>query len=73
MNPSPKLTEQENKSVMNCFDYSSHDQYIETNTEIILTHVIMSWNEDKSIAHPSTCVLTPVETVDMKIYSIKLK
>ena len=58
---------------MNSFDSSSQDKCIETNKKIILTHVLMRWNEDKYISHPSTCALTPAETVDMKIYSIELK
>ena len=32
VNTSPNLTEQEKKSVMNYFDYSSQDQCIDTNT-----------------------------------------
>ena len=58
---------------MNYFDSSPQDQCIETNTKIILTHVVRRWNEDKYIAHPSTCALTPAETVAMQIYSIELK
>ena len=73
MNPSPKLTQQEKKSVMNSFDCYSQDQCIETNTKRILAHVLRSWNEYKSIAHPSTCALNPAETVALKIYSIKIK
>ena len=72
MNPSPKLTDKK-KSVMNSFDYFSQDQCIETNTKRTLTHVLSCWNEDKSIAHPSTCALTPAETIALKIYSIELK
>ena len=59
VNPSPKLTDQEKKSVMNYFDSSSQDQCIETNKKIILTHVLRHWNEDKYIAHRSKCALTP--------------
>ena len=44
VNPYPKLTDQEKKSVMNYFDSSSQYQYIEANTKIILTHVLMCWN-----------------------------
>ena len=73
MNTFPKLTDLEKKHVMNSFDYSSQDQCIETNTNIILTHVLMSWKEENSNAHPSTCALTAAETVAMKIYSIELK
>ena len=58
---------------MNYFGYSSQDQCIENNTNIILTHVLNSWNENQSIAHPSTCALYPAETVASKIYSITLK
>ena len=58
---------------MNSFDSSSQYQCIDTNTKRILTNVLMCWNEDKSIAHPSTCELTPAETVALKIYSIELK
>ena len=44
VNPSPKLTNQEKKSVMNSFDYHYHDKCIETNTKRILTHVLKPWN-----------------------------
>ena len=57
----------------NSFDASSQDQYIETNTKRILTHVLMSWKEDKYNAHPSTCASTAAETVAMNIYPIELK
>ena len=73
LNPSPKLTDQEKKSVMNSFDYSSQDQSIETNTKISLTHVLMCCNEYKSNTNPSTCASTTDETVGLKIYSIELK
>ena len=73
VNPSPKVTDQENKSVMDSFDSSSRDQCIETNAKIILTNFLMRWNEDKSIARPSTCLFTPYKTVALKIYSIELK
>ena len=73
MNPYPKLTDKENKSVMNYFGASSQYQCIETNMKIILTHVLMRCNEYKSNAHPITCALTAAETVDLKIYSIVLK
>ena len=73
VNPSSKLTDKEKKIVMNYFDSYSQYQYIETNTKRFLTRVLMRWNEDKSIAHTSTCTKTPAKTVDLKIYSIKLK
>ena len=71
--PSPKLTNQEKKCVGNSFDVSSQDQCIETNSKIILTHVLRRWDENKSNAHPSTSALTTAETVALKIYSIELK
>ena len=73
MNLSQYLTDQESKSVMNYFHYYSQDQCIETNTKRIMTHVLISWSENNSIAHPSTCAFTPSETVALKIYSIELK
>ena len=73
VNLSPKLAEQENRSIANSFAYSYQDQCIETNTRRILTHVLNSWNENKSIAQPSTCALTPAETIALNIYSIELK
>ena len=73
MNPSPKLTDPEKKHVMNYFDSSSQDQCIETNTKIIMTHVLMRWKEDTSNEHQSTCALTSAETAALKIYSIELK
>ena len=73
MTPSPKLTNQEKKPVRNSFDASSQDQYIETNTKRILTHVLRRWDEKKYNAHTSTCALTPAETVAPKIYSIEIK
>ena len=71
--PSPKVTDQEKKCVSNSFDDSSQDQCIETNSMIILTHVLRRWDDIKSNAHPSTSALTPAETVALKIYSIELK
>ena len=73
VNPSPKLTDQEKRSVATSFGSTSQYQFIETNTKRILTHVLKRWNENKYIANPSICVLTPAETVAMKIYSIELK
>ena len=66
MNLSPKLTDQEKRSIATSFGSSSQDQCIETNKKRILTHVLNRWNEKKSSAHPST--LTPAETVAPKIY-----
>ena len=66
MNPSPKLTDQENRSIGS----SSQYQGIETNAKIILTRVLKHQNENKTSAHPITSALTSAETVDMKIYSI---
>ena len=58
---------------MNPFDYSSWYQCIETNKEIIMNHYLKSWNENKSIAHPSTCAFSPAKIVALKMYSIELK
>ena len=73
VNPSPKLTGQEKRSIANYFGYSSQYQGIETNAKIILTHILNRCNENKSSAHPSTCAFASAENVDMKIYSIELK
>ena len=51
VNPDPKLTDQEKKSVMKSFDFFSQDQCIEFNTKRILTHVLMRRKEEKSNAH----------------------
>ena len=69
----PKVTDQEKKSVRNCFDASSQDQSIENTSKIILTHFLRRWKEDKYNAHPSTSAITPAETVALKIYTIELK
>ena len=73
MNPSPKLTDQEKHNIGTSLGYSSQDQCVETNTKIIITHVLKRWNEHKSIAHPITCALTPAETLAQKIYPFELK
>ena len=39
VNPSQKLTYQEKCSIDNSFGSSSQDQYIETNTKIIIAHI----------------------------------
>ena len=41
--PFPKVTDQEKKSVRNCFDASSQDQSIENTSKRILTHVLRRW------------------------------
>ena len=71
--PSPRVTNQEKKCLRNSFDASSQDKCIETNSKIILTHVLRRWDDIKYNAHPSTIAMTPAETVAMKIYSIELK
>ena len=68
MNQYTKLTDPEKKHVMNYFDSPSQDQFIETNTKMILTHVLMRWKEDKSNENPCTCALTAFETVALMIY-----
>ena len=73
LNPSPKLTDQEKGSIATSFGCFYHDQCIETNTKRVLTHVLKTWNENKSISHTITCALTPAETVALKMYSIELK
>ena len=73
MNSSPKLTDQEKCSIATYFGSSSQDQFIETNTKIILTHVLNRWEENKYSVHPNTFALTPAETVALNIYSIELK
>ena len=73
VNPSPKFTDQEKRNFMNYFGSSSQDKLIETNTKRIMTRLLKSWNENKSIEHPSTCAFSPFETVDINIYSIELK
>ena len=54
---------------MNYYYSSSQYQRIETYTKIILTHVLMSWKEDKPNAHPSTCAFYLSETVSLKIFN----
>ena len=68
LNPSPKLTDQEKRSIANYFGSSHQDQCIEDKTKMILTHILKRWNENKSSAHPSTFTLNPAETVAPKIY-----
>ena len=70
VNLSPKLTDQEKRTISTSFVSSSQDQSIEINAKRILNHVFKLWNKTKSCAPPSTCALTSSETVAMKIYSI---
>ena len=70
--PFPKLTDQEKKSVRNCFNASSQDQSIENTSKRIMTRVLRRWKEDKSNTHPSTSAMIPDETVALKIYTIEL-
>ena len=50
MNPSPKLTDQENRSTATFLGYSSQDKSIENNTKRILNHVLKNWNKNNSSA-----------------------
>ena len=47
--PFPKLTDQEKRSVRNCFAASSQDQSIENIAKRILAHVLRRWKEEKSL------------------------
>ena len=73
MNPSPKLTDKEKRSIATSFGSYSQYQGIETNAKIILTCVLNRCNENKSSAHSSTCAFNSDETVALKIYKIELK
>ena len=42
--PSPKLSDQENCSIVTSFGYSYQDQCIKTNTMRVLTNVLERWN-----------------------------
>ena len=68
--PSPKVTDQENNCVRNCFDVSSQDQSIENTSKRILTHLLRHLEDIESTAHPSTSEMTTAETVALNIYSI---
>ena len=73
VNPSPNLTDQERNGSTTSSGYSYQDRRIETNTKRVMTHVLKRWNENKYIANPSTCTLSPAETVSLRMYSIELK
>ena len=73
VNPSPKWTDEENRSIATSFGSSYQDPCIETNKKRIMIIVSKSWNENKSIAHPITCAFTPTETVALEIYSIEVE
>ena len=73
MNPSPKLTDQEECNIATAFGSSSQDECIETNTKIIMTHVLKRCNETKYISHQSICAFTLAETVALNTYSVELK
>ena len=57
MNPSPKLTGKEKRSIATSFLSISQYQSIDNNTKIILTHILKRWYGEKSSAHPITYAL----------------
>ena len=73
MNPPPKLTDQEKRSIATYFRSSSQDQSIENNTKIILTHILKHLNVKKSSNYPSAHTVTPAKIVALKVYSNELK
>ena len=72
-NSSPKLTYQENISIITSFASSSQDRIIENNTNKILTYVLNRCNENKSSLHPSKYALKFSCFVALKVYAISLK
>ena len=56
VNPSPKLTDQEDSSIATSFGYSSQDKCIETSTKRILTHVLKRWNEKIQCKRKYMCI-----------------
>ena len=73
VNPSPKLTYQESNIIATSFLLISHDQSIENNINIILTHLLNRWHVNKSSSHTVTYALTHAELVVLKVYSTELK
>ena len=73
VNPPPKVTDQEKRSIATLFGSFYQYQSIENNTKRILNHILNSWNENKSSTHWSEHETTPAEIVALKVYSIELK
>ena len=73
VNPLPKLTDQENLSIVTFFGSYSQDKSVENNTKIIPTHVLNHMNENKSSANPSKHALTSYELLALKVFSIEQK
>ena len=53
--------------------YFSEEQSIENNSNMILTHILILWNEKKSSSHARANALAPVEHVVLDIFPIELK
>ena len=73
VDPSPKYTDQEKKTIATYFGSYSQDQSIENNPKIILTNPLRRWNDNNSSSHLSANSFKTAEHVALNILSIEFK
>ena len=71
--PPPKLNSDELYVLSICYGPSMENQSNEVISNMVLTHLLKRWDENKTRLHPSSIAMTLAEHISLKVYCIILK
>ena len=67
VDPPPKLNSDESYVLSSCYGPSMEKQSNEVIPKMLLTHLLKSWDENKTQSHPSSISMTLVEHISLKV------
>ena len=73
VDPPPILDSDESDFISSCYVPSMENQSNEVIYEMVLTHLLKRWYENKTQSHPSSIAMTLAEHISLKVCCIILK
>ena len=73
VDPHSKLDSDESELPSNCYGRSMKNQSNEDISKMVLTHILMRWDQNKTESYPSSTAITSAEHIYLKVCSIVLK
>ena len=73
VDPHPKLDIYDSELLSNFYGQSMKNQSNEDISNMLLTHLLKRWDQNKTQLHPSSTAITSEERIYLKVCSIVLK
>ena len=73
VDPPPKFNSDSSGVLSACYGQSMGNKSNEVISEIVLTHLLKFWDENKTQSHPSSIAVTSAEHIYLKVCYIILK